>query len=489
MNKEPKDHLLIIGIMTGNSLDAADAVLTAFHASGAIVDLEFFSLPLPERLFHLLKDLRAAIIAADGDMEAISRNYLYQDAQQTWSFDETLEAYMQFVAQAVAGLRNKAAGNSNIPPQYDISAIDAIGFHGQTCAHKPPSVAGNANDAYTVQIGSGSRLASLTGITTIYDFRSDDLMHGGEGAPLAPMHNRHIAQGLIDSGRFPIAFLNGGNTSNIALVTYDAEKHIAVAGWDAGPFNHLPDALMRREMQLPCDMNGAIGSTGRVNIPLLRQLFEHAATTQCGNNFLLHAPPKSSDPQWYRLVPELTDSALPFPDRLRTAEYFSAYALYHSLGHAPAGLVMPARFAVFGGGWKNPVIYRHFANLLSGSTEHSPVLEEHVAWFSDIRTRMHAQCTPRLAWSDEYGLSGDAMEARIFADMARCLIRSLPFTNKDTTNASAPVIGGIVAYPGGNSANATTNFSAWLTPGKAPAHTDYAWSRAAAGWRKRLIAG
>ena len=71
--------------------------------------------------------------------------------------------------------------------------IAAIGFHGQTCDHFPPSAAGGS-EPYTLQVGDPRLLADLTGIPVIYDFRSDDLMNGGEGAPLAPLHNRRIAR-------------------------------------------------------------------------------------------------------------------------------------------------------------------------------------------------------------------------------------------------------------------------------------------------------
>ncbi len=478
-----KDHLLAIGIMTGNSLDAADVVLTAFHESGKIRDLAFYSLASPEWLFHALKDLRAAINRADGDMDQIAKEYRYNVAGKYSSFDEVLQAYMEFILQAVEGLRQKLKNDKTIPAEYDTSSIDLIGFHGQTCAHAPPSARGK-DAAFTVQIGDGQWLADATGITTVNDFRSDDIMHGGEGAPFAPMHNRHIAKDLENTGQFPICFINGGNTSNIANVTYDKSGHITVVGWDAGPFNHFPDMLMRQEKNMPCDKDGKIGGTGKINMALLEKLFHGSAKTQNGDNFYLLPPPKSSDPQWYKLIPELTDASSPLEDRLRTAEYLSAYALYHSLGHTDASLEMPIHFAVFGGGWKNPVTFRHFQDLLQGDFESAPVLEGHKKWFAAIHARIHKKSKPVLKWSNQYGFDGAAMEARIFADMARCKAMGIPFTNKDITGAARPVICGVVHYPKKSKLNATANLREWMIEDQKTDQglSDPRWSRAAKGW-------
>jgi len=473
-----KDYLLSIGIMTGNSLDAADSVLTKFYANGKIEDLEFFSLPCPPALFKQLKDLREYINSWNGCMEKVVETY--------GNFDAVLENYMQFAAEAVSGLIAKA--------KCDRSEIDIIGFHGQTSAHLPPSIAGKNNDVYTVQIGDGQCLADLTGISVAYDFRSDDIMNGGEGAPLAPMHNAHLARHLQETGEFPISFINGGNTGNIAHITYDDEGKIKVAGWDAGPFNHFPDLLMRQEKNLPCDLDGTIGSQGKVDLDLLRALFNSSVVNQRGENFLLSAPPKSSDPEWYKTIPALLDKSIPFETRLRTAEYFSAYILYHSLGFTSGQLQLPPRFAVFGGGWRNPVIFQHFKSLLEGNFTDNLVLEEHRDRFSNINLRMKSSgISPIIKPSDDYGFSGQAMEARIFADMAVCRVKGEFFTDKEITGVHKPAICGIIRYPGAEKTNATENLREWLrhyqsetlTPDN-PKIFDNRWSRAAAGWAKKL---
>lgn len=103
----------------------------------------------------------------------------------------------------------------------------------------PPSIAGG-EPAYTVQVGNAGLLADLTGIPVICDFRSDDIMAGGEGAPLAPVHNLHIAGDLRNKGVFPVAFCNAGNTGNISVITEDKDGKNVVRGWESGLLIIIP---------------------------------------------------------------------------------------------------------------------------------------------------------------------------------------------------------------------------------------------------------
>ncbi|MDD9900912.1 MAG: anhydro-N-acetylmuramic acid kinase [Alphaproteobacteria bacterium] len=479
-----KDHLLVIGVNTGNSLDAADALLTVFDQSGDMRDVLFHSNEYPDSLKDELRQFREHIVAADGNVDAV--------AASTLQLLPGIKRYTTFVAQTVNDLVEKARTNTELAAAYDLSSIDAIGFHGQTCAHKPPSMAASKQDAFTVQIGDGQLMADLTNITTIYDFRSDDIINGGEGAPLAPMHNRHIAEILEKRGEFPITFINAGNTSNLAHITRHAKGELTVVGWDAGPCNDFIDLLMRKEKNLPYDEDGTHSQSGKINLHLLRVLFEKSAVTPDGENFLEKAPPKSSDPQWYIAPDMLFDPSILFEDRLRTAAYFSAYLLFHSFGYTNEALDLPARIALAGGGWKNPVVRHHFTTLLEGDFENNPVLPEHRARFESIRKRLDGK-TVSVRFSQDYGFDGQAMEARLFADMARCRIMGTPFTDPALTGCTRPAVCGIIRYPQKSPDNASANLRAWLAthpcahaPHDNPDIFNEKWSRASAGWDKKL---
>ena len=430
-----------IGIMTGNSLDAVDVVLTRFNGS-KMEDVCGYTLDIPTGLSDRFRTLKNQLSENGGNIDALA-------ADPQTGFDRLHDEYVAIVARAV----NEMIAKENINRQE----IDLIGFHGQTCGHCPPSIARSKNprDIFTLQIGSGQMLANLTGIPVAYDFRSDDVMNLGEGAPLAPVHNQHIAADLKTKGIFPVAFCNAGNTGNIAIISEDTRTgKETVMGWDTGPFNHLIDYLCRSELKQPYDRNGEFGRRGKINFELLRQLFEQAVITKDNENFLLKSPPKSSDPAWYRIIPQLNDQSLSIYDRIRTVEFFSAYAFAYTLKFIPEYLLKPEYFLIFGGGWKNPLALEDFKNLLAGKAE---VLPEHYEIFDTIKTPQAA-----VDWSDRYGYNGQYMEARIFADMAKCCLTGEPFSFPGTTGCQTPTVGGIIARPGGNDKRR--------------------WSRAAKGW-------
>lgn len=532
-----RDYLLAIGAMTGNSLDGVDVVLTRFGKDGSITDLKSHSVVSPANLTERLRVVREVINTAGGDMaEAVLRldkpagsrveeSVVQLDERAAGDdggaahcrFDDVQNQYIRFVAGAIQELIALAKADAKLSSEYDLDAIDVIGFHGQTCAHFPPSIARTAdpNVTYTVQIGDGQALADLTGIPVVYDFRSDDLMHGGEAAPLAPVHHQHLAEQLRKLGRFPIAFCNAGNTGNFTIISGTAgsgaegklDAQVSVIGWDAGPFNNYPDRLVQLERGEECDRDGKFGSKGRVNIALLERLFDTAVITQDGRNYLLEPPPKSSDPQWYRLIPELTGEAncdgetLSFEDRLRTAEYFSVYIYVHALTMVPEHLAMPRYFALCGGGWKNPVAREHFAGLLRGDFANNPVLEPHKESFGKLLERLKVVSPEAsaaedsavvVAMADEFGFDGTAMEARIFADAAVSRILGRAFTRPSTTGVERDTVCGIIRFPGGTQDGASANLRGWLDEFKSqdatvdrPEVFDGRWSRASAGWNAR----
>ena len=422
-----KNSYLCVGIMTGNSLDAVDVVLTKFE-NNLIEDVCGYTKDIPQNIANGFRLLKNKLSDNGGDIEQI-----YTDEKDF--FTDIHNQYISLIAEAI----------NEMSEQYHINKkdIDAIGFHGQTCYHLPPSVAKNESDVNTLQIGSGQMLSDLTEIPVVFDFRSDDIMNGGEGAPLAPVHNQHLAMDLQQKGVFPVVFCNGGNTGNIAIIYEDK-----VVGWDVGPFNHFVDELVRNEKNENCDYDGKYGSKGKVDYNLLEKLFEESVLTQDGDNFLLRMPPKSSDPAWYNFA----ETNIVFEDKVRTAEFFSAYIMVYGLKYSP--VKTPDYFLVFGGGWNNPIIRKDFERLLKGQAE---VLSQHKDIFADIQNEK-----VKVKWSDEFGYNGKYMEARIFADMAKCKLTNEPFSFPATSGCKSPTVGGVVVYPKGDNAQL--------------------WSRAAKGW-------
>ena len=389
----------IIGNMTGNSMDAIDLVLTEFD-NGKMTDICSDSSPYSKDMQQKMALLRESVynktkaeISALPDFEQIHNDYISQIAK----------CVKEMLAQN----------------HIDKSTIDAIGFHGKTLDHNPPS---KSNHPYTLQIGSGQMLADLTGITTVYDFRSDYIMKGLEGAPLVPPHNAHIAKSEGDGWYF-----NGGNTSNFALI----KNGKAILGSDAGPFNEYIDAYIREHTSLMFDKNGEIGKQGKLIPEFLQKIFDF------GRNFYETALPKSGDPAYYKqteIFDYLNTCSYSLADIVRTFEYFAAYLAVYSLTLVEKTIDIDHRFILFGGGWKNPIVRTSFEDLLSGK---GTILAEHQAQFTTFHKRFKS--APQIKNSS----FGDFMEARLMADMAYYKLENKVWELPENHN----IVSGIIAKP------------------------------------------
>ena len=232
-----------IGMMSGTSLDGVDAVLARFDADGAITTLATASLPFSAALRAELMALQAAG-PNEIEREAIAANGV-------------AALYADCVAQLGA-----------------TDHVRAIGAHGQTIRHRPEL-------GFTCQSINGARLAELSGIDVICDFRSRDVAAGGHGAPLVPAY--HAA--VFGKAGLNRVVVNIGGIANISVLHADG----AVTGFDTGPGNVLMDGWIGRHQGLPYDADGAWAASGTVNQALLAALlaepyFSRAAPKSTGRD-------------------------------------------------------------------------------------------------------------------------------------------------------------------------------------------------------------
>jgi len=226
---------LYIGIMSGTSVDAADAVLVDF-TENKLKLLAHFSLPWPD-------DVRAKILAlaagcsneidAFGDLDIV-------------------------IAQHFAELTIKLLETTDFSP----SDIRAIGSHGQTIRHRP-----NLTRPYTVQIGDPNTLAEKTGIAVACDFRRRDMAAGGQGAPLVPGFH----QAIFASTQQTVVALNLGGIANISVMNPDQPTR----GYDTGPANMLLDAWCLKATGQQYDEDGQWAASGDIDHSLLNALLAH----------------------------------------------------------------------------------------------------------------------------------------------------------------------------------------------------------------------
>ena len=397
----------IIGNMTGNSMDAIDLVLTEFDGD-IMKDIYTYTKPYTQNMQNRIENLRYQVFdKIKAEIEALPE------------FKAIHDDYVRQIADCI----------NEMCTQYKIdkTTIDAIGFHGKTLDHNPLSKAKTENtEPYTLQIGSGQMLADLTNIKVVYDFRSDFVMNGFEGAPLVATHNAHISANEGDG-----CYYNGGNTSNFALIINGK----AILSSDAGPFNEYTDNYIRMCTSESFDEGGKYGKQGVLNENLLQKIFD------LSRDFYELALPKSGDPAYYHkneIFQFVKQQNIKSADAIHTFEYAAAYLAVYALALIPQDIVLPEHIILFGGGWKNPVVKHNFVNLLNGR---SFVMPQHQKQFAALQNRFKK---PPIIKQSEFG---DYMEARLFADLARYKLDGQAWEIPEIVSANKKIVCGVVAVP------------------------------------------
>ncbi len=278
--------------------------------------------------------------------------------------------------------------------EYDLSAsdIDMIGFHGQTITHAP-------DRRLTIQLGDGKALSKALSIPVVYDFRSEDVALGGQGAPLVPVYHQALVYGVEGC----IALVNIGGVSNITMIGEQGE----LVSFDTGPGNALIDDWVRSHgAQKGYDEGGVIARSGRVDEGVLSLL--------CAHSFFKAPYPKSLDRNDFDV--SLVQS-LCLEDGAATLTAFSAKTIAQAIHALPQ---MPQAVLLCGGGRKNDYLVELIQKEVS-----IPVKS-----------------------TDEQGFNGDMIEAEAFAFLAVRAFLGLPCTFPETTGVDKALSGGVkVGFP------------------------------------------
>jgi len=362
-----------IGLMSGTSVDGIDAVLADFSADRPVL--------LAAQTIDWPPALRARILDALQQPHAITLPTFGQlDAELGQAF---AHAALQIVRAAALQ-----------PGQ-----INAIGSHGQTLLHAPAAAA-----PFTVQAGDAHRIAAMTGITTVADFRRRDMVAGGQGAPLAPAFH----QVMFSRAGVSRAILNIGGIANVTLLPGDTSP---ATGFDTGPGNVLLDAWINRQRQLRFDGDGAWAEQGRCCQPLLEHLLQ--------TPYLQQTPPKSTGRELFRsawldqvMSPDFINLAA--VDVQATLAEFTVASIVDAL-HRFGGAI--EELYVCGGGAHNRLLMQRLRSSLP---------------------------TCPVASTEALGLHPDWVEATAFAWLARQALAGEPGNLPSVTGASrATVLGAI----------------------------------------------
>lgn len=370
--------LTAIGLMSGTSMDGIDAAMLRTDGENRVEfgPAAFFPYPaLFRREIELGLEAAKSIVRREdrpGNLASLERAITERHA----------EAVRSLIDSAPATWRD----------------IQLVGFHGQTVLHRP-------QQALTVQLGDGALLANATGIPVVYDMRANDMLHGGQGAPLVPAYHAALARSLPDkyATMSPVVFVNIGGISNI---TYVGE--VDPIAFDTGPGNALIDQWVTREGGVPFDADGAIASEGSVVRAVVERYLD--------NPFFAKPGPKSLDRGDFTLAEV---GGLELADGARTLAAVSAEAILKSVEQLPA---VPRLWIVCGGGRKNPHI---LSDLVKGA----------------------ATMQAEVILAEDAGLRGDFIEAEAWAYLAVRSAKKMPLTFPTTTGCRSAVSGGMYAKP------------------------------------------
>lgn len=232
---------LAIGLMSGTSLDGLDICLAEFEKQD-------------KWTFQILK---AETIPYSEDWENRLRNSVHLSAEDLLELHSDYGFYLG--KQVKKFIQN-----------HQLQNISLIASHGHTVFHQPKR-------RFTFQLGDGRAIKQETGLPVIYDFRSQDVLMDGNGAPLVPIGDELL---------FPeySACLNLGGFSNISLRS--GGKRIA---FDIAPVNIVLNYLAQK-LHKSFDENGELAEKGKIIETLLNQLNSL--------DFYKHSHPKSLGLEW-----------------------------------------------------------------------------------------------------------------------------------------------------------------------------------------------
>jgi anhydro-N-acetylmuramic acid kinase len=179
-----------------------------------------------------------------------------------------------------------------------------VASHGHTVFHKP-------EDHFTLQIGNGASLRSHLPCPLVYDFRTQDVLLGGQGAPLVPIGDQFLFREFD-------ACINIGGFANISM-QLNGERR----AWDICPANIIMNPVAEK-LGYNYDIDGDWAREGSININLLQKLNSLA--------YYSESAPKSLGKEWVieTIEPILNDFKITEKNLLRTlVEHISTQITYN----------------------------------------------------------------------------------------------------------------------------------------------------------------
>ncbi|MFV8443024.1 anhydro-N-acetylmuramic acid kinase [Flavobacterium sp. LB2P44] len=259
-----KEKYIIIGIMSGTSLDGVDLAHIVFTVKNNKWDFQILESETISYAVDWLNKLKKAVDFSQDKLEKLNQDYT------------------QLLAVII----------SNFIEKHKIKNLDAVCSHGHTILHQP-------QNGLTLQIGNLPEIASLINQTVVCDFRVQDVQLGGQGAPLVPVGDKI----LFSEYEY---CMNLGGFSNVSFE--QEKKRIA---FDISPVNTVLN-FYANQLGLDYDDRGSISRTGSCNEDLLNELN--------ALDFYQKKHPKSLGFEFVKetVLPIIEKYSIPIEDKLHT---------------------------------------------------------------------------------------------------------------------------------------------------------------------------
>ena len=221
-----KNNYLVLGVMSGTSLDGVDLAQIHFKIKDNQWNFEITQSETIPYNDSWLSRLKKAITFSTESLEELNKEY-------TVLLSSIITDFIQ---------------------KHDLKNLDAVCSHGHTILHKPEL-------GYTLQIGNLPEIAALTQQTVVCDFRVQDVQLGGQGAPLVPIGDQILFSNYDYC-------MNLGGFSNVSFEEYGSR-----IAFDISPVNTILN-YYANQLDLEYDNKGLISRSGIINLELLKELNE-----------------------------------------------------------------------------------------------------------------------------------------------------------------------------------------------------------------------
>jgi anhydro-N-acetylmuramic acid kinase len=368
-----------IGLMSGTSMDGVDVSLIRSDGINQFINVL-------DEYFEYNESLQQQLIELRNLISNINDLKLYSSRLNELEREMTL-----FHSKIVIDISSKYQDE-----------VDFVGFHGQTIFHNP-------EQKISKQLGDGKLMSQLVKKKIIYNFRQEDMINKGQGAPLTPIFHNLLSKKINENHQidFPICFLNIGGISNITkIIKKDEKLEDNIEAFDSGPGNCMIDEWVRKNSKNNFDENGSIAKSGKIDQLILNQAID---------NFQIDKFDKSLDVKNFDIS---FVRGLSLEDGCATITNFTAYLIAKGIEHSNGNNIKPIKYLICGGGRRNTFLIHTIKDYLSHKQNIS------------------------LNSIDDYSLNGDYIESQAFGYLSIRSFLNLPISYPKTTGCKTPTVGG-----------------------------------------------